>query len=102
VSYRAYRFELSAQPKGRPATLVVRNADGSSTLYVSWNGSTQVAKWQLLAGPSAASMKPVKTQRRTGFETAISLPVTSGYVSVVALDAHGKQLRAAAPTAIQA
>ena len=46
-------------------------------------------------------MKPVKTQRRTGFETAISLPVTSGYVSVVALDAHGKQLRAAAPTLIQ-
>jgi len=101
VSYRAFRFELDAQPKGRPATEVVRNADGSLTLYVSWNGSTGVAKWQLVAGASADRMKPVKTQRRTGFETAISLPVTSGYVSVVALDAHGKQLRAAAPTLIQ-
>ena len=80
----------------------MRNAEGSLTLYVSWNGSTGVAKWQLLAGPSADRMKPVKTQRRTGFETAISLPVTSGYVSVVALDAHGKQLRAAAPTPLQA
>lgn len=102
VSYRAFRFELDAQPKGRPATEVVRNADGSLTLYVSWNGATRVAKWQLVAGPSADRMKPVNTQRRTGFETAIALPVTSGYVSVVALDAHGKQLRAAAPTAIQA
>jgi len=102
VSYRAFRFELDAQPKGLPATEVVRNADGSLTLYVSWNGATRVAKWQLIAGPSADRMKPVKTQRRTGFETAIALPVTSGYVAVVALDADGKQLRAAAPTAIQA
>jgi hypothetical protein len=102
VSYRAFRFDLDAQPKGRPATLVVRNPDGSLTLYVSWNGSTGVARWQLVAGPSADRMKPVTTQRRTGFETAIALPVTSGVVSVVALDAHGKQLRAATPTPIQA
>jgi hypothetical protein len=102
VSYRAFRLDLDAQPKGRPATLVVRNQDGSLTLYVSWNGATGVAKWQLLAGPSADRMKPVTTVRRTGFETAISIPATSGYVSVVALDAHGKQLRAAAPTPIQA
>ena len=102
MTYRAYRFELDAQPKGRPATEVVRNADGSSTIYVSWNGSTNVAKWQLVAGATAAAMKPVATIRRTGFETAIPLPVTSGSVAVVALDAHGKQLRASAPTAIQA
>ncbi|HEY5099915.1 MAG TPA: arylsulfotransferase family protein [Gaiellaceae bacterium] len=102
VSYRAFRFELDAQPKGRPATLVVRNPDGSLTLYVSWNGATRVAKWQLVAGTSTDRMKPVQTQRRTGFETAIALPVTSGYVSVVALDALGKQLRAASPTLIQA
>lgn len=102
VSYRAFRFELDAQPKGRPATLVVRNPDGSLTLYVSWNGASAVAKWQLMAGASADRMKPVKTVRRTGFETAILLPATSGYVSVVALDKHGKQLRAAAPTPIQA
>lgn len=102
VSYRAFRFDLDAQPKGRPATLVVRNPDGSLTLYVSWNGATQVAKWQLLAGATVATMKPAGTVRRSGFETAIPLPVTSGTVSVVALDAHGRQLRAAPPTVIQA
>ena len=64
VSYRAFRFEVVAQPKGRPATEVVRNADGSLTLYVSWNGSTQVAKWQLVAGSTAAAMKPVAAVRR--------------------------------------
>lgn len=102
VTYRAFRFELDAQPKGRPATEVVENPDGSLTLYVSWNGATRVAKWQLLTGPTAAAMKPVRTVRRAGFETAIPLPVRSGAVSVVALDAHGKQLRAAASTVIRA
>ena len=95
------RFELDAQPKGRPATEVAFDAEGTLTMYVSWNGATQVAKWQLLAGPSAAALKPVKTVLRSGFETAIPLPVTSGTVSVAALDAHGRQLRAAAPTIIQ-
>jgi hypothetical protein len=102
VSYRAFRFELDAQPKGRPATEIAPGPDGTLTMYVSWNGSTQVAKWQLLAGPRPAALKPVKTVRRTGFETAIPLPVTTGTVSVVALDTHGKQLRSAAPTTIQA
>ena len=102
VSYRAYRFELDARPKGRPATEVVESPDGSLTLYVSWNGATEVARWQLMAGADAATMKPAGTVRRTGFETAIPLPIRSGTVSVVALDAHGRQLRAAAPTVVRA
>ncbi|HEY2072913.1 MAG TPA: arylsulfotransferase family protein [Gaiellaceae bacterium] len=102
VTYRAFRFELDAQPKGRPATEIAPAADGTLTLYVSWNGATQVAKWQLLAGATPGALKPVKTVARTGFETAIPLPATSGTFSVVALDAHGKQLRAAAPTTIRA
>ncbi|HEY8029476.1 MAG TPA: arylsulfotransferase family protein [Gaiellaceae bacterium] len=102
VSYRAFRFELDARPKGRPATEIAPAADGTLTMYVSWNGATGVAKWQLLAGPTAGALKPVKTVGRAGFETAIPLPVANGTVSVVALDAHGKQLRAAAPTVLQA
>lgn len=101
VSYRAFRFELDARPRGRPATEVLRNADGSYTVYVSWNGATQVAKWQLVAGASAAAMTPAATVARTGFETAIPLPVTSGAISVIALDAHGRRLQAAAPTVLQ-
>ena len=102
VSYRAFRFELNTQPKGQPATEVLRNPDGSLTVYVSWNGATQVAKWQVVAGTTAAAMKPVQTSVRTGFETAIPLPVTSGTIAVVALDAHGRHLRASAPTVLQA
>ena len=101
VSYRAFRFDLDAKPRGVPATEILRNADGSLTMYVSWNGATQVAKWQLLAGASKSGLKPVGTVRRSGFETAIPLPVTSGAVAVAALDAHGRRLRTSAPTVLQ-
>ncbi len=102
VSYRAYRFELDARPKGRPATWVVQNGDGTMTVYVSWNGATDVATWQVVAGPDRGSMKPVTTARRTGFETAITVPTMNGYVSVIALDAHKKQVRSAAATPVRA
>jgi hypothetical protein len=102
VSYRAYRFELDARPKGRPATWVVQNGDGTMTVYVSWNGATDVATWQVVAGPDRGSMKPVTTARRTGFETAITVPAMNGYVSVIALDAHKKQVRSAAATPVRA
>lgn len=102
VSYRAFRFDLQTEPKGVPATEIAPGPDGTLTMYVSWNGATQVAKWQLLAGPSAGALRPVKTVPRSGFETAIPLPAASGAVSVAALDAKGRKLRAAAPTVIQA
>jgi hypothetical protein len=47
-------------------------------------------------------MKPVTTARRTGFETAITVPAMNGYVSVIALDAHKKQVRSAAATPVRA
>ena len=100
VSYRALRFELDARPRGRPATWVVQNADGTMTIYVSWNGATGVAAWQVVAGKRKDALKPIATRRRTGFETAIGIPAMSGYVSVVALDVHGRALRSAAPTAV--
>ena len=100
VSYRAFRFDLELHPRGRPATAVVQNGDGTMTVYASWNGATQAAQWQVLAGPSASALEPVAKKPRTGFETAIVIPVTSGYVSAVALDAHGKHLGAAAPIAV--
>jgi hypothetical protein len=49
-------------------------------LYVSWNGATQVAAWQVGR----------KTYPRTGFET--SLPAPSGPVAVRALDGYGTVL----------
>jgi hypothetical protein len=85
-SYRAYRFPWHARPATRPLAAA---ADGA--VYASWNGATEVARWQVLAGA-----KVVASARRTGFETRI--PVTgAGPFTVRALDATGRALGTSAP-----
>jgi hypothetical protein len=80
-SYRAYRFPWKATPRTKPDAVL-----GGGAVYVSWNGATEVARWQVLAGGSV-----VASARRTGFETRI--PVTgSGGLTVRALDARGRAL----------
>jgi len=88
VTYRAFRTGWTGVPDGTPAAAARRNADGTVTLYASWNGATQVARWQ------AGTAPPVT---RTGFETALTVSGTGGPVSVVALDAAGRRLGASAP-----
>ncbi len=100
VSYRAFRWSWTAQPTGAPAFAVVRHDDRTMTVYASWNGATEVAKWRVETGERPGRLKAAVTQRRTGFETAITLPATSGYVTVVALDASGKRLGAAVPVVV--
>ncbi len=92
-SYRA-RFSSSwvGMPAARPSG-AVRRTDGKATVYASWNGATQVARWELLGGASATQLKPVSTKPRSGFETSFSIPSSAGTVfQVIALDAQGHQL----------
>jgi uncharacterized Zn-binding protein involved in type VI secretion len=61
-------------------------------VYASWNGATEVAAWQVLAGSSPTTLAAVMTSApKTGFETAIPLAarVGSTYVAVQALNASG-------------
>ena len=87
-SYRAYRFPWVGRPTTRPA-IAVRDR----TLYVSWNGATEVVRWQLLAGPSAKQLRPAHDVRKAGFETRISVPRQVRFVAVRALDRRGQTLR---------
>jgi Arylsulfotransferase (ASST) len=86
-SYRAFRFPWVARPSGRPA-LVVR----SGFAYASWNGSTEVASWQLLEGGNAAGLRAGQAVRRTGFETKLPLSAQTRSAAVAALDAAGAEL----------
>ena len=90
-NYRTFRNTWIGTPKTRPAVAVRRHAK-STTVYASWNGSTETAFWAVHAGPSAGAAKIVKTVPRTGFETAISIPGTPHAVSVTALDAKHRSL----------
>ncbi len=95
-SYRDLRYEWAGTPSEPPAFALERGAGGASTLYASWNGSTLLASWRVLAGASPARLRSVAQAPRAGFETAISLPATAQgpYVTVQALAADGPVLAA--------
>ncbi len=93
-SYRAYRFPWTGAPAA-PPDIVASNSTRGTTVFVSWNGATNVASWRVLAGGSAAAMQTVATVPDTSFETAIELPSVS-YVAVQAVDGSGQTLASSA------
>jgi Arylsulfotransferase (ASST) len=70
-----------------------------TTVYASWNGATQVARWEVLAGSTAAALKVIATRARSGFETAIKLGKTYGAYEVRALSSGGRALGTSKPFA---
>jgi hypothetical protein len=94
-TYRAFRAPWSGQPLTRPALVAGKPTHGSTELYASWNGATDVASWQVLAGASLTSLAPVNSYPSTGFETAILAPTIGPYVCVHALSASGAVLSTA-------
>jgi Arylsulfotransferase (ASST) len=78
-SYRAYRFVWHGNPSDRPAVAVK-----GTRIFVSWNGATEVAKWQLVADG-----KPGLTIAKNRFENALPLPAGAKKIAVRALSASG-------------
>jgi hypothetical protein len=91
-SYRAYEFSWHGQPETAPALAVRRRASGAGTVYVSWNGATEVVWWRVLAGRTRRSLRPLAKARRHGFETAIRIRTKRRYLAVQALDSAGRVL----------
>jgi hypothetical protein len=91
-SYRAFRFPWKGLPDGPPAVAAESGPSDEVTLYVSWNGATEVATWQLLAGPNHDELKPVGSVTRGGFETVVTLKTDEPYVGVKARDGSGRTL----------
>ena len=89
-SYRAFLEPWTGTPGGRPAIAATTTSAGT-TVYVSWNGATNVTSWRVLAGSSPAALAPVRSVGWAGFETAIALP-REPYLAVQALDARGQVL----------
>jgi hypothetical protein len=90
-SYRAYRFPWNGRPDVPPKVLATRRGE-RVTARVSWNGATNVAAWQLLAGPAPNALAPVATVPATAFETALAAATRGRHVAVRALDAAGAVL----------
>lgn len=90
-SYRAYRFAWTGRPTDRP-----RIAVAGRRAFVSWNGATEVARWQVLVGATPQTLRPWRTVAKGGFETSLALPASGRVFAARALDASGTVLAASA------
>ncbi len=83
--------------------MLVAEADalGTFAAYVSWNGATEVASWQILSGTSTSLLSPVATVARSGFETAVTVRPSGSLLVAAALDGAGNRLGVSPPVTVQ-
>jgi hypothetical protein len=91
MNYRAFRLPWRGRPS-LPPRAVYRYAHGQGTVYVSWNGATEVAAWRLEAGPSSGALRAGAAVARQGFETALRTTPGDKVARAVALDTSGHVL----------
>ena len=89
-NYRAFRYPWTGTP-ATPPKLSAVSEDGKVSAYVSWNGETGVARWELLAGDTAQALAPVTQTARSGFETTLRAD-TKPFVAARGYDAAGNVL----------
>jgi hypothetical protein len=91
-TYRAFRFPWKGYPKYAPAIAAEAGQKDEVKIYASWNGATEVATWQVLAGGGPRNLKELASAPKQGFETVITVKTSEPYVGVQALDSSGKVL----------
>ena len=96
-SYRAFRFPWSGHPTDEPAVAVEQEPDDKVKLYASWNGATEVAIWEVLAGSRLDQLESLGSVSRNGFETAMLVQTPEPYVAARAKDPFGQVLGISAP-----
>lgn len=95
ANYRTYKGEFVARPNTKPdlkafATVNSRKSL-TTTIYVSWNGATEVKEWRFFAHSSKGKVE-LGSASKGGFETSF---VATGYhpiVFVEAVDMYGTHL----------
>jgi hypothetical protein len=90
-SYRAFKQDWTATP-AQPPDLTVTRSGAAATAYVSWNGATEVARWQVLGGSAPHQLAPLGVAAKHGFETVITVPQAPPVLAVQALDGSGSAL----------
>jgi hypothetical protein len=88
---QSYRTLFTDTWVGRP-DYPPQGAVRGRTVYASWNGATQVSRWEVLAGSSRGRLRVVASRRRAGFETAITVRRSYSAYQVRAVDAAGHML----------
>lgn len=83
-AYRARKFVYEGTPVTSPK-LAVETTTGGFTVYISWNGATEVTHWEII-GCGAAGLVTIQ---KTNFETSWTGSCTSTSIHVLAVDSVG-------------
>jgi hypothetical protein len=89
-SYRSVLEDWRGKPARTPDVVVDRSR-GRPAVYVSWNGATDVARWELLDA-TAATTPVAASVAATGFETVLVARPGMTAAVVRAIDARGGEL----------
>jgi Arylsulfotransferase (ASST) len=96
-TYRAFRFAWRGSPKEQPACVAQRTSENEVELYASWNGATEVASWEVLAGAHPGHLESLGEVPREGFETAMVVQSSEPYIAVQARHRSGRVLGDSTP-----
>ena len=87
-SYRAFRSLWTGRPIDAPVAVVEPGTDGALA-WVSWNGATGIADWELLAGEDPEALRPAGRRPRRRALAAMPRSPVAAVVAVQALDVSG-------------
>jgi hypothetical protein len=96
-NYRAFRSPWTGRPTTRPRAAVATLTGDRRRVVASWNGATEVARWEVLAGPHPERLRRVGSAAERGFETPMTIRSGPRVVAVRALDASGGRLGVSEP-----
>jgi hypothetical protein len=96
-SYRVFSSPWMATPTTRPAVLANRISPTRVSVHVSWNGASNVARWQVLVARAGAALRPVASVPDRAFETQIAVTGNATTFEVRALSSNGRVLARSNP-----
>lgn len=89
-SYRSYLNKWVGTPYYLPS-IGLQSFNGQTTVYASWNGSTETTGWKVFSGNSPTNLSLKATKNKSGFETAITVS-SKRFFQVAAINANGEEL----------
>ncbi|KAK4936345.1 hypothetical protein LTR10_022773 [Elasticomyces elasticus] len=95
MNYRAFKHNFTTNPLDAPALYTyAHNTTAPTSYWMSWNGATKVAQWQIYSGQSQSGpFTLVGTVNKTGFETQFTAKSYYPWSIVESLDADGNPLK---------
>ncbi|KAF1353336.1 ASST-domain-containing protein, partial [Delphinella strobiligena] len=95
-SYRAYKQDWTGNPRTNPSIAGSGNGTDNSTIYMSWNGATEISTWAVLAANTSDALVNTtalwKNVTKAGFETDVTVGSAHRYIRAAALNAKGEVL----------